>query len=485
MNKLKDCLLVAVITTFVFYIGPQLAAASGHQKAQDIHKMEQKIETLEKRIQDLEKGQMHNTEDLEILNDDMVEIEKKTLMDKINLGAEIRVRGDWFSLEDKLNDVDDKVSITPSTRFRLNLGADVSDNLRFSGRLSILENWGDNDIGRFNSLSNSRVRGDNSLKVERAYADYFFDFMPVALTIGRLPMADGLPTDFREDTPRKSTYPALAYDTEADGVALSFDLSKLIPLPNPALRFIYTKQVQDDDSEIYRNDTLEAADLSVYAAQIETGLPGMFADTLFIFNYVNVPKLSAPSSASLSALLGAPVTTVSLPDDLGDLTKYTFFLQSKRFLGSWIDWFAGYSITKIKPSGTAANYLINGVIPYSLGYLSDDNLPDRKGHCYHVGARVNLPIEALNYPKFGVEYNKGSKYWLGTTFAAEDPLDKLAVKGNAWDFYYIQPVDKYFTIRAGYTVLNVDWTAPGLFYGDVQDADQDITNTYVLLDIKF
>ena len=166
-------------------------------------------------------------EDIEELNQRLDEVETKTLVDRISFGAELRTRFDWFHFEDKDIDDKDSVNMLPSNRFRLNMKADVSDNIKFTGRLVVYKNWLDDSITTTRDMNRSRVPTDTTVKLERATMDYFFDSIPAALTFGRLPITDGLPTDLRENTPRKSTYPSLAYDVEGEGIALSYGLEDL------------------------------------------------------------------------------------------------------------------------------------------------------------------------------------------------------------------------------------------------------------------
>ncbi len=88
----------------------------------------------------------------------------------------------------------------------------------------------------------------------------------------------------------------------------------------------------------------------------------------------------------------------------------------------------------------------------------------------------------MNNPKFGIEYNYGSKYWTDTNQGSEDPLNKLNTRGYAWDFYYIQPINKILSARLGYTWLRQEH--PDLGDEDVRYMNR-ITNTYLLLDAKF
>jgi hypothetical protein len=72
---------------------------------------------------------------------------------------------------------------------------------------------------------------------------------------------------------------------------------------------------------------------------------------------------------------------------------------------------------------------------------------------------------------------------MGFNNASEDPLHKLNVNGHAWDFYYLQPISKNFNLRVGYTFLHNNYF--NQYISKVQDIDEKITNTYLLLDAKF
>jgi hypothetical protein len=469
---MKESIIFLPVALAVLFISCAFAPPAGAVDKD----MEKKIGELEERIRILEKEKKERLEEEKEINQRLDEVEKKSILDKTNLGAEVRTRFDWFKFKDNQVGIDDNCSI-PSTRFRLNLSSDVSKNLQFHSRLTMFANWNDNDTPSYNSLKASRQAGDNSLRVERAYADYFFDFMPMALTIGRLPLGDSLPNEFRENTPRKGSYPALAYDLEGDGVALSFGLEDQVSLPGAAFRLIYLRNVQDNDSAIYRNDTLDVGDFHIWVGQLEIGLTGELEDTLIVLNYVYLPELVPISAASLGTVAVTP-----LPESMGKFHKITLLIQSKRFLKSPVDWFAVYSYNEIRPDGPPANYVGIGTI----GLFSSDNAHVRKGHGWQLGARFNFAFEKLNDPKLGIEYNRNSKYFRSGSVASEDPLNKNGVNGDAWDLYYIQPIDRNFFIRLGYTNVQRDraesFLAP---YGDVVEIDQKIENTYVLANISF
>jgi len=459
--------------------------------------------------------------DVEELSARLDEVEKQTLLDKIKIGAEIRTRSDWYRYLDHDNDIDDGTSIQ-STRFRLNMMAKATDNLQFHARLTMLKNWIDNDIpgypGRFDP-DYARIPSDSTLKVERAYMDYFFDILPIAVTIGRLPFTDGLTTDLREDTPRKAVYPVMAYDLEGEGIGLSIMLDKWIPMPDIAIRGVYSNLTVDDDLEFFRNDTQYADPIEIFSAQFETGFPGIFKDTLLVLNYV-FTEMGSPDQfisenilgKEIAAAAGVPVSLVTVtpdqnqfPGSLGSMEKYLFLIESKNFLNTYLDLFFCYGKMRINPNGNGPvvwNVSIFGsglpAIPVSGGLGSSLNLnKTREGESIYCGARFTIPLERINKkfaqysPKIGYEYNKGSRYWIGSSWGSEDPLEKLNTRGRAHDFYYIQPIDNNFTIRIGRTEVDYDYANSGGYYemgasifGPLKE-NKKITNTYVLLDMKF
>ena len=92
---------------------------------------------------------------------------------------------------------------------------------------------------------------------------------------------------------------------------------------------------------------------------------------------------------------------------------------------------------------------------------SNDN---ETGTSYWVG--VNVPVMFTDDGTFGVEYNHGSKYWRPFTYAEDTMVgSKMAVRGDAIEAYYIQPLMKGFSAEVRYTKLNYDYTGSQGFFG--------------------
>lgn len=467
-----------------------------------LNELTQQNKKLNTRIKKLESKKTVSgsvaSDDIEILKEDVEElselmdvVEKRSIVDKIQWGVELRTRADWFNFREKTQQRGlfgrkynsrnhDSVQGIVSNRLRLNMRAKVSDNLKFTGRLSMYKYWHDGDFREPSQSAQGRRPTDSDIYVERAYVDYFFDlgeYFPMALTFGRLPMADGLPTNLRDNTPRKATFPSLAYDMVADGAGLSWQLDKLTGLKDTALRFIYYRRVDDDDRNVWRKTDIDIEETNVYIGQFETRLPGNILSILTVsYN---------PDQPTIDLTKNAPVRPIKIKNSLGSFYTATIFFQAERFLGSNFDWFLGFGYSEIDTSDEPSVYGL-GPIPINVGLVGDRNERDTAAHAWHVGFRYNIPIQALNIPKFGVEYNSGSKYWMTGAWAAEDPFNKLSVNGRCWDFYYIQPINRNLMLRVGYTWLKRDY--PMLTRRATSDRpryEETITNTYLLLDAKF
>ena len=529
---------------------PDPKGYSIHSLFEEMEQLKIKIETLTDQINTLKQETITNehldhyvtheeinnlNEDIDELSDIVKENELKTCLDRVNITAELRTRSDWFSFKGYVKEnafsINDKkytyerVHASFTNRLRFNVESKLFKNTRFYSIMGVYYHWLNQKLlptSNFYHLNLETEPSNTMMKVERAYVDLFLDWihnLPIAISFGRLPVSEGLPTNLRENTPRKSTFPSIAYDTMIDGIGLSFELSHIVPLPDPYLRLMFCRMNLLNDKEVYRSNPYGLENSNGYLAQFETCLPGNWNKAQFMIYYTWYDKISPRSTIgpltipSGSQLLPPPfnptqkdisVTLIPISevyDSLGRGNKLTFYLQINDFLFSGIDWFATYNTTRTTPTnkpvvyGTylanidedIANQLGNRQIPLlSMGLLSDTNDQPHMGYAIHCGFRYNFPLPKLNFPKVGFEYVNTSKYWIGFTHSSEDPLHKLDTRGDAWDMYYIQPVNKSVTLRFGHTVIRHDYDKGlGIYYNSPNPIDWKISNTYVLIDAKF
>ena len=410
-----------------------------------------KINSLESQINELKDSQLDINDELEERID---EVETSTMTDKIKFGLEFRTRVDNFDSKTANGTTGSDNNIW-SNRLRLNMKSKITDDMKFSGRLSMYKNWADSNINNFSGMDPMQARrpSDSGVFVERAYVDWtvLSGSVPVVLTIGRQPSSDGPSHQFKDNTVRKATYSALSFDGAADGLVATVNLQKVTEVNGMALRVGYGKGYQDQSAQSYVGNPNGIKDSNVLGVFFDTGLG------------VN------GSLMQLSAVQATDMVS-NVPGDnknIGDMTLYTAMLEFTNIKNSGLDLFAHYAISQAKPNGETSNY--NGM---NVGLLQTNMMGGTTvgtesidGSAYWVGARYALPIEAMKNPRIGVEYNYGDENWFSFTQGSNDLSNKLATRGTALEVYYIQPINRYAHIRLGAQMIDNEYTGSGYQIG--------------------
>ena len=422
------------------------------------------------------------TEDLAEISERLDKVETKSILDRVTIGGEFRTRLDYFKYEDTIASGQEDDAELPeiwSNRLRLNLKAEITENLIFHGRLSYFKLWGTTNYApgieaSLDFLTPSIPDAEGDVHVERAYIDYFISGTPLSFTVGRLPTGEGPPNELKDNTTRKGTWSKVLVDGEFDGIFANLYLEEWTGLKKSLFRVMYTKIFQN-----YLKDTgIDVKDLWAGAFTFEMEVPGV-KDSLFWVNYspvrniafdINLEDLGLPSSLSID------------PVDLGDCDIFNFYLDFKNIRGSGLDWFGSASYIEIK---TTSNHML------TMGIFSDmasGNLgKDRSGSTIFTGLRYRLPVSELKFPKIGFEYFHGSKHWLPLLSGGSgDMVNILSVNGDAYELYYIQPIiEKYMFLRAGWIYIDYDYYNQTWSFGTQQESDMKLTNAYLLMDVKF
>lgn len=439
--------------------------------------------------------------DVNSIYDTLDAVETKALQDRINWGAELRTRVDNYKLSE-LSAADAILRPAPTgglamvmpdgdeeyddnnwtNRLRLNMDARINPTLSFHGRMTVYKNWGDSDItstALYNDMNRAHRPGTSGVKLDRAYIDWVPDFiLPVAVTIGRHPSTEGPPVEYRENRQRQATYPSLLFDAENDGIVVTLGLERYTGLKNAGWRLAYGKgyHSDDDDSSSFSFfDDGNTGDADMYASFLESEIPGL-QNSLVVLSYAHMTDL--PSS-----FMG-----IDGPISLGDMDLYGVHLQAGNLLDSNFDLFLSWAGNRTDANGNFLDYSSFFGMPtgsFTMGLLSPDGGDDRSGSSIFAGLRYTLTCPTLKNPKLGFEYNHGSKYWMSMTMASTEMFNKLATRGDAYELYYIQPVNENLFFRLGYTFVEYDYTGSGSHLGQPQETDAELSNYYLLMDCRF
>ncbi|NOX25910.1 MAG: DUF3373 domain-containing protein [Deltaproteobacteria bacterium] len=431
------------------------------------------------------------TNDINDIYDTLDEVETKTLRDKINLGAELRTRVDNFVVKNHLY-FSDKAP-TPhykesndnswSNRFRLNLDAEILKNLKFTGRLTTYKYFaGSNspDAAVYGDYNSAHLPNGSNVRLDRAYIDWVPSGMPVplAITFGRHPSSEGPPLELKENRKRQSTYPALLFDGEADGIVATIGLERYTGWKNSALRFAYGKGYQDKDSvNAYLDSPSGLNDTDVFAVFFETEIPDV-DNSLIVLSALRANEMAVDFTNSSIVQLGGNKLNV------GDMDLYGIHVQADKVMHSNFDVFMSLGLNHTHPNGRYFNYVTpNG--PTKLGLLNNDGTSEHTGWALYTGVRYTITSTSLQNPKIGFEYNHGSEYWFSFSSGPTELYNKLASRGNVYDLYYIQPFNKNLYARIGYTYIDYNYNLTAFPVGDFGKSQEELRNAYFLMDCRF
>ena len=308
---------------------------------------------------------------------------------------------------------------------------------------------------------------------------------PWTASVGRRPSTDGLGANLSLNAEAKSPL-AHTVNVEFDGASFKFD--NLLPTPgdsfkiclgrgltNAAPRFSMTSPAY---SAVNYSDGSIKNDVDMYGfifvpyddGQYSVSTNVAKADHLIGFDMGmknggdgTWHRLAADfmTFTQTMADLGNGYVPVTLPSgykfkDFGSIELYTAMFKSEG-IGNGISpalddtkVFASWAMSKTDPK--------NGM--WMLGS------PESKtGHSIWLG--VNAPCPLTTDGRWGVEWNKGSKYWRSVTYG-EDTMagSKIAARGTAWEAYYNKPLTKALNLNLRYVNIKYDYTGSNNFFGE-------------------
>jgi hypothetical protein len=363
-----------------------------------------------------------------------------------------------------------------TNRLWLNMAYKPASNVSFHGRLSYLKLFGqtvsaDSGLGysNFDWVVNENSQNSTSLNVKQAYFLYTSDTLfgaeiPTGASLGRRPGTDGLLANFREDNERQS---ALAHtiNSEFDGFSLKFTLDKVTPMTGSWLKLCGGKGLTNADTRFsgagvdYSHNDAAIDDMNMLGLIFVPFDNGQYSVNI---NYAKAWNLVGLDNIELAKMNPASPTygqTMGLKT-VGDINFATMNVVANGIgeygISDFLDntkLFVSYAQSKTNPNNAVQN---NG------GMLGSND--SKTGHSWWVGA--NFPC-LLTDGNWGVEYNKGSKYWRSMTYAEDTVIgSKVATRGDAWEIYYNKPiVDKKLTAQLRFTKINYDYTGSNGFFG--------------------
>jgi len=472
------------------------------------------IEEQQQTASELRQTVTEQQEQIDSLKSNLAFVYKQTIRDtgmieKYKLGNEVYLRSSYYDLnrkdilsEGSLAGDDDEYENAFVNYFDLKFSAAPTDELQFNGTLTMYKLWGtwnSPESVRSSDFSYSSTPADSGVKVKRAYVDYRPQWLGrhVNFTFGRLPTSDGYLTRYRYNRPSQTSYPDLAFNAESDGAAFTFYFDTPIL---QSLNLVYARSEDDTDMYPFKNDPQGLEDIDFYAAQLNSNL-SFLDDSAFTFQWLRVDNIRVTGDDLIRDLINftMPGSVLIFPEELGHVDKLTLQFDNDRIHDGPFDFFASVAWSWSEPNEDQIllnNVPLNaGTVPPNLApytkylYLvSPDNQDSESGWAFYAGLRYNIESERFRNPKIGLEYNKGSEYWVGLNIAALDPYQKLNARGSVWEIYWVQPcVENMLQFRTGYQYIQRDYTESLLsgLYGGPEDTDEEDNLFYLSFEFMF
>lgn len=433
---MKNKIILSVLASSLMFSSAYAEVSELDVVKQDLDNLKQELNMIKANISANEDINNELFESLTKTNEDIIDMEERVddvesiaLTDKIQFGVDMRQELDGGKITYTDGTSKSKYGAGWS-RIRLNMHYDVTPDMEFFGRLSMMKNWG-NGSSVYNPYQFDHTEGrqpnTSALFVERAYMTWQATDgdVPIEVLIGRLPSSDGPSIQFKDNDTRKAMVSAMAFDGASDGGQIAFGTSKILNLPKSQLRLAYAKYIQDNNFLNYASPGLE--DTNVY---------GIFFDTALGEN--------TNSSFNMAYIKAFDIMN-EMGEDTGDLSIAYAFLEFPDLYDSGLSLFAHTGVSMIDPSGKTT---------MGSSLIGSTNTDTKTGFATWLGARYKFDAPNLHNPRVGLEYNYGSKYWTNMTSGYSESINKFAFRGNTIDLYYSQPINDFAYFRLGYQILD-------------------------------
>ena len=350
-----------------------------------------------------------------------------------------------------------------TSRLILDMKSAPTKNLSFQGQIAAYSNWGthlfESDDPSFKSWAGSSKSGDTLFRVRRAYFIYKEKMLggdlPYAFSMGRRAASDGFLANFRENNPKPASPLAHITNMEVDAAMIQLTTDKYL-LPGSFVKFVYGRAHSGGMESVYdvggrgpyaqeEGDVNENVDFFVTLGSLyNDGQYNLMAEHAMIFN-------------TKGARAGIPVGA-NLPDGTGKNKSLDAGTAQLMALSLQVDG-VGNEINDFLDDTVLFASVAQSLYQPDSGKQLLGSTSDETGRSVWVGATI--PDMITDSGRFGVEYNKGSKYWTPMTWAEDTAIgSKLAVRGEAVEAYWNFNLfgEKNLPSQIRYTHVQHDYT---------------------------
>ena len=467
---------------------------------------ESRIQALENELTLLKKDMKFHQDDLDERMPIIEKVEKKSILDKINLSPEVLIRFDKMyyknrsianentmiygnpnyqpdGIYSRRTGYSKNFDIAASVRFRLNMDADLGNNVKFHGRMVFANSSQSNQRLCILSRDIKSAESSSAFDIDRAYIDFTpnkFSNYATTFSFGLLPTTSGTPMQYGQSTTRKSMFPALVFDMNTYGLIGTQKLGK-----NTFIRAILAKAYTMKASFYPYQCNRENID--------NANVIGLYTDTKFNFFGKSLLSFGVNMLHNLKAhpYLGPDVGSADA-HVLGNMITFGLGLDIEKVAGSDATLFIHTALSNPHGNGKKDDYKIThytndigltaeNKVGFTESNYASGGMISSNGYSVYLGTRYNIN-SAFN---IGAEYNYGSKYWFSATQGAEDMYNKLATRGQVIEVYGVWNFHKNLSTKLGFMQSDEEYTGSGWHFGEPAKKDATQSISYLTFEAKF
>jgi hypothetical protein len=361
-------------------------------------------------------------------------------------------------------------------RFGVRLKANPLENVTMKARLLMYKVFGHQTsspvMGQFfadrygatNDGTVGHVPQDSVVRADYAYATVsnIFD-QPLWFSVGRRPSTGGIPSNIRQNEEKMGTagIPSIMVNYAFDGMTVGY-APDIAALPGSYAKICYGRGYDSGFTPENNGSPRDTDFIGVNVAAYDTEnlhVELQWQKGMNIFD--------APSDAGVQ-------------HNLGDISWIGGVVMGKV---SNLNWFVTAATSKTDP-----NDQLTGPAGIPMAGLLYNNpafggtKETHTGNAVYVGGRYDITATGT---KIGLEYNRGSEYWISMVPADDDLwTSKLGTRGSVYEVYIIQslnrkPIAKKAEafVRLGYQLYDFEYTGSNNWIGaPVKITDLSTTN---------
>ncbi len=458
-----------------------LESAKTETKGTKDEDLTKKIGKLEKKIKSLNK-KLNKVKAHDAFDNIKFSLDFRSSIDNINYKYnDYHYKGKDLSGTEASNDA------LFTSRVLLNMKSKPSKNLSFQGQLAAYYSWGahlfESHDPSMKSWAGSSKATDTLFRIRRAYFIYNDSTTPYAFSIGRRQASDGFLANHRENNKEPASPLAHITNMEVDAAMVKFKTDKILPLPGSFVKFVYGRAHAGGVESFYdakgyspyaqeEGDHNENVDFLVTVASLyNNGQYNLMAEHAIIFD---------TKGARTGTKTGA-----DLDDGTGKNKSLDAGTAQLSALSLQVDG-VGEEINDFLDDTILFASVAQSIYQPDSGKQLLGSTDDETGKSVWVGA--TFPDMITDSGRFGIEYNKGSKYWTPMTWAEDTAIgSKIAVRGEAYEAYWNFNLfgEKNLPSQIRYTHVQHDYTPNIRCSGWVKPQNVDIESDDIRVSVSY